>query len=140
MVFIHNRKSASDRLCKMSIMCDSNQCLSCPVKILQIPAACPVVPPGSGTLNIIPRNEKAAPIPRSGILTFGISVLTFIYLDFLYCQQFRIFYNIFYLFFVHFCHIRDLSSCIAFVVHFHDHFPFTHFNSGFNSSLFNFPA
>lgn len=76
MVFIHNRKSASDRLCKMSIMCDSNQCLSCPVKILQIPAACPVVPPGSGTLNIIPRNEKAAPIPRSGILTFGISVLT----------------------------------------------------------------
>ena len=51
-----------------------------------------------------------------------------------------IFYNIFYLFFVHFCHIRDLSSCIAFVVHFHDHFPFTHFNSGFNSSLFNFLA
>lgn len=76
MVFIHNRKSASDRLCKMSIMCDSNQCLSCPVKILQIPAACPVMPPGSGTLNIIPRNEKAAPIPRSGILAFGISVLT----------------------------------------------------------------
>lgn len=42
----------------------------------EIPAACPVVPPGSGTLNIIPRNEKAAPIPRSGILAFGISVLT----------------------------------------------------------------
>ena len=40
------------------------------------PTACPVVPPGSGTLNIIPRNEKAAPIPRSGILAFGISVLT----------------------------------------------------------------
>ena len=38
------------------------------------PTACPVVPPGSGTLNIIPRNEKAAPIPRSGIFDFGISV------------------------------------------------------------------
>ena len=40
------------------------------------PTACPVVPPGSGTLNIIPRNEKAAPIPRSGIFAFGISFLT----------------------------------------------------------------
>lgn len=34
MVFIHNRKSASDRFCKMSIMCDSNQCLSCPPVIV----------------------------------------------------------------------------------------------------------
>ena len=58
----------------------------------------------------------------------------------LYCQQFSIFYDIFYLFFVHFSYIRDLSSCITFVVHFHNHFPFTHLNSGFNSSLFNFLA
>ena len=41
-------------------------------------------------------------------------------------------------FFVHFSHIRDLSNCITFVVHFHDYFPFTHLNSGFNSSFFNF--
>ena len=28
------------------------------------PTACPVVPPGSGTLNIMSRNEKAAQMPR----------------------------------------------------------------------------
>ena len=39
------------------------------------PTACPVVPPGSGTLNIIPRNENAAPIPSNGIFALGISVL-----------------------------------------------------------------
>lgn len=37
----------------------------------------PVVPPGSGILNIIPKKEKAAPIPKRGILAFGISVLIF---------------------------------------------------------------
>ena len=41
------------------------------------PTAWPVVPPGSGILNIIPRNENAAPIPRSGICYFGISAFTF---------------------------------------------------------------
>ena len=47
-----------------------------PVKIaIRVPpTACPVVPPGSGTLNIIPKNEKAAHMPRSGIFDFGISV------------------------------------------------------------------
>ena len=42
------------------------------------PTACPVVPPGSGILNIIPRKEKAAPIPSNGIFTFGISAFTFL--------------------------------------------------------------
>ena len=41
------------------------------------PTACPVVPPTSGTLNIIPKKEKAAPTPRSGILSFGSSSFTF---------------------------------------------------------------
>ena len=40
------------------------------------PTACPVVPPGSGILNIIPRKENAAPIPKRGIFAFGISFLT----------------------------------------------------------------
>lgn len=42
------------------------------------PTACPVVPPGSGILNIIPRKENAAPIPSNGIFTFGISSFTFL--------------------------------------------------------------
>ena len=33
--------------------------------------ACPVVPPGIGTLNIIARKLKAAASPRSGIFSFG---------------------------------------------------------------------
>ena len=42
------------------------------------PTACPVVPPGSGTLNIIATNEKAAPTPIMETFSFGSSVLTFL--------------------------------------------------------------
>ena len=42
------------------------------------PTACPVVPPGRGTLNIIPRNEKAAPTPIKGSFSFGSSFITFL--------------------------------------------------------------
>ena len=41
------------------------------------PTACPVVPPGSGMLNIIPRKEKAAATPRSGSFPAGSSALIF---------------------------------------------------------------
>ena len=40
------------------------------------PTACPVVPPGSGTLNIMLRKEKDAPTPSSGIFSFGRSRFT----------------------------------------------------------------
>ena len=38
------------------------------------PTACPVVPPGRGTLNIMMRKEKAAPMPRRGIFSLGRSL------------------------------------------------------------------
>ena len=41
------------------------------------PTAWPVVPPGSGILNIIATNENAANTPRRGILSFDIFSLTF---------------------------------------------------------------
>ena len=40
------------------------------------PTACPVVPPGSGRLNIIARKENAAPMPSSGSRSRGISFFT----------------------------------------------------------------
>ena len=41
------------------------------------PTAWPVVPPGRGTLNIMMRKEKAAPMPRSGICARETSACTF---------------------------------------------------------------
>ena len=48
------------------------------VAITVPPTAWPVVPPGSGTLNIIPIKEKAAPTPIIAIFSFGNSSFTFL--------------------------------------------------------------
>jgi hypothetical protein len=47
------------------------------IAITAEPTACPVVPPGTGKLNIIIINENAAAIPRYGILRAETSFLTF---------------------------------------------------------------
>ena len=41
------------------------------------PTAWPVVPPGSGTLNIMPRNDNAAAMPKSGSFSCGTWRRTF---------------------------------------------------------------
>ena len=41
------------------------------------PTACPVVPPGSGTLNIIAKKENAAATPSAEKRSFGNSRVTF---------------------------------------------------------------